>query len=192
MYLIANSSRNEITLSDLGITLGPNQAIDLHKVKTLVSPERSDNLRLAERKGKVKVIHREESVSKKSQVDNPNNFEKEEILNELKNFMKDELKEQLSGLKKQDNNNSDSDIMGQVSQILNILKNSNTSGDSNNTEQPVAIEESDDIDIEKIATMHAKAVSKMSKNTEGSVDYEKSEVSDDSILDNASELENLM
>ena len=80
MYLIANASRNEIALSDLGITLKPKQAIDLHKVKTLIPPERSDNLRLAARRGKVKILHREESSAPVIHEDNSNKFEKEEIL----------------------------------------------------------------------------------------------------------------
>ena len=105
--------------------------------------------------------------------------------------MKDELSKHLSGINKQDSNKSDSEVLEQVGQILNLLKNSTVPGGSSEQES-VSEPDTDDIDIDKIATMHAKAVSKMSKNTEGSVAYEQSEVSDDSILDNASELEGLM
>lgn len=207
MFLIANAGRSEVALSDLGIVIKPNQAIDLHNVKTSINPEKSKDLSLAMKTGVVKILKRDILKKNRQQV-NQNitvneGINKEELLNDLKTFIKEELSE------KQQSQPIQSESLGvdEIRELIKILKSqqkqqvsmeqlqqllssgtvqmdSNTSVDNS--------EDIDDIDENKIIEMHSKAINKIAKNLSGEVGYSHQKVKDDSLSNNVDELENLL
>ena len=195
MFLIANAGRSEITLSDLGVVLLPNQAIDLHKVKTDMPPEKSKDLSLAARRGAIKILKRDEPVAPQPNITINEGVDKDELLSDLKSF----IKEELSGIESPKNDNSElkeliellkSQQQNNISmeQIQSLLAAQSLQGDSAALSPDVDV----DIDESKIAEMHSKAVDKLAKNMRGEVDYSKQKVKDESISANADELEGLL
>lgn len=206
MFLIANAGRSEITLSDLGVVLKPNQAIDLHNVKTLINPDKSNDLSLAMKTGAVKVLKKDKPKRQEQHV-NQNitvneGVNKEELLNDLKAFIKEELSE------KKQKQPSQSESLGsdEIRELITILKSQQKQQVSMEQLQELLSsgtvqinnnigscnDDFDDIDEDKIVEMHSKAVNKIAKNLSGEVGYSRQKVKDDSLSNNVDELERLL
>jgi hypothetical protein len=179
MFLIANIIGDKISISDIGITLQPRQAIDLHRVKTLIDPERSKDLTLAARKGAIKIIHKDTPDKEIVKIENNKEmFNKEELLNDVHKILRDEIKQQLSNMPISSSNEQ---VLNAIEQFKELLKNKN-------------VEKVDEKDIspEKLVNIHTKVMEKMSKNVEGNISQDEEKTQGNSLKNNISELENLI
>jgi hypothetical protein len=195
MYLIANSSRSEITISDLGISLNPRQAMDLHKIKSIDEINKSKNLKSAISSGSIKILHKDEVVSKeeKTEVIVQNQFDKEGLLKDIKELLAKEVDEKIKKVNdiQEKNNASQNDKLFVLLQAIqeNLSKNSTPISEGKN--QNIDI---DDISIssDKIIEMHSKAIEKMSKNVETNIISPERKIEDKNVAKNADELDNLI
>jgi len=188
LYLIANVSNNEIVIEDLGITLFPKQAIDLHKISTKVSPENSSNLKQAIQKKAIKVLMIKDEINKNLIVEAaPTGVNKDEMMNELKSFLKEEISKNLQNISQPQTDNSE-----KFDKLIKMMEGmSNNSGKNKNIPEK-EVEETVEVDEAKIANIHTRAMQKITQNAQGSISYSEEKVTDNNLNDDLSKLENLL
>lgn len=193
MYLIANVSGKEIVIADLGVSIKPKQALNLHKINTTISPESSRDLNSAKKLGYIKVLKKDEKIEKeKVDIQPDKSLDQEALINSLKDILREEMKSQLAE-KKQDN----SDVLlalGKIAELVKekgptVINNITQSGENKNSPEK---EEESGVDEDTMSQIHAKAVSKITKESNTSVDYSSEEIIDSSLSKNISELEDLL
>ena len=182
MFFIVNKTERIIALNDIGVTLGPRQAINLDKRVPREKSENSKDLknRIADRLIEVKQKDHNkpliEYTVKIQQATPPPNVDVEKLKQEL-------LKELLAGMKAVGN-----DIKETISQQQPVIIQQTGST------TPIA-QTSEEIKVDDavLADIHARAVDKMSKDTKsGNVNYSEQKVEATQIDQNASELEDLL
>ncbi len=182
MYLVANTSRKELSIGDLDIIISPKQALDLDKIKTKIRPEDSKDLKTCIKKRWVKIAKTDRIQKRKTKI-----VEKvidKYLLGDIRKILKEEIKKQLST----DNIKTIPDDP-RITEILNTLtrlskEKFQTIIDHQDIEENV-------LDEEVLSQIHALAVDKKIKETDGSISY-KNEKVDNNITDNVSELEGLL
>ena len=87
MYLIANISKAHVVIADLGITMQPKQAMDLHKIKCLIEPEKSKDLELGKKTGRIKVLKKSKKKTKAVVTQPQASFDQEKLLNDIQQLM---------------------------------------------------------------------------------------------------------
>ena len=93
MYFIINKTKKHITIGDIGINLGPRQAIDLEKVLKKEKYENSRHLRIAQGNGDIEIrISRKESKKQQNVVKKDDSVDMEKIKNDIIKEMKNEFK----------------------------------------------------------------------------------------------------
>lgn len=187
MYLIANNSKSEITITDLNISLRPKQALDLHKIKSNDEIVKSKNLKSAIASGRIKLLHKEESKVKKeerTEIIVQNQFDKEGLLDDIKNLLSKEVDSKLEKI----NTDTNDKLLTLLKSIQETIQNNSISSQKkDNTEiEDIAV------DSDKIIEMHSKAVGKMSKNVEGNIISPEKKVKDENVAGNANELDKLI
>ena len=185
MFLIANSCGKEITISDLGITLSARQAIDLHKVDTPISPEKSKDLQKAQRYGAIKILHKEQqqknTIIKEREIVIKESFDKEDLLKDIKSILTQEIDKKITS-SKNDNSQQMAQILAMMQQIMQNNQNSSN----------VKNEEADtDISENALIDLHSRSLNKMSKDiVDGKLKGE--EEIKNNVLDNVDELSNML
>ena len=191
MFFIINKTKTEVIISDLKISLGPRQALDLDKFLDRKKSERSNDLSTAIKKGIISVRQKtnEESSLVIKQIKeemNPREMDK------FKKDINDEIKNQFSSLKKDllnanNSNSSNVDNSELLKQLANLIKN------SKNSDTIVKSEEDEvPIDSDTLSEIHKKTVSRQMKDTNiSNIEYEEKEVKND-IDENVDELEKLL
>ena len=185
MFLIANASRKEIVISDLGLTLSARQAIDLHKIKTQIPPEQSKDLQNAKAHGAIKILHQETSknITKERDIFIKESFNKDELLKDIKILLGKEIDKKI--------NSSQSSNNAQITEMLNMMhklvQNNQSSGTS-------TADGDSDIDIgqSQLVDIHSRSLNTMSKNVLGSKLTSEEEVKDSRLSDNIDELSQML
>jgi len=189
MYLVANTSKKTICISDLNVEIPPNQCRDLHNMDLPIKPEDSKHLSIAKSRGFLRVLKHDIPEEKKKIVEKKTVIKKKEVLSDkMLQVIREEIQNYLS---------SNSNNMQQVSQketqkmILKMMKKMDTIIPSSNKSTD---EESinDQIDESVLREIHARAVNRIVENADGSINYKQEDKIDDSIDEKASELEDLI
>ncbi|MFA5598996.1 MAG: hypothetical protein WDA06_00230 [Phenylobacterium sp.] len=199
MYLIANSSGNYIEIADLGISLKSQQAVDLHRMKLKKNPDASDALKIAIKKGWIKVLKKDKpntATTERVIVDNSKN-DNSEILDEIRKI-KEEFNNQLQELAKAKTQNMD---QGTLNQILGAISNmAKTTNIANNTTISRSEQkdnnnnvEDNDIDDNIFEKIHTKVVDKIVKNAKtSSLSYNQETITDSDLQGKIDELDDLL
>lgn len=192
MFFIVNKTRKTISLSDIKITLGPRQAVDLdHFMKRDIS-ESSVSLQSARSKGEIEIRIKDSIKEKRDNIP----ASKSTDISDLKKMIKDlkgavdDLSAQnptiiQSGVSQEDLEKITKAIVSQIPQNKEtiIVQNQGSKKD-----EEVDINMND----EMLAIINARTVNKIVKDTEvKSVHYDEKE-DKNSILNNVNELEDLI
>lgn len=191
MFFIINKTKTEVIISDLKISLGPRQALDLDKFLDRKKSERSNDLSTAIKKGIISVRQKtnEESSLVIKQIKeemNPREMDK------FKKDINDEIKNQFSSLKEdllnaKGFNNSNVDNSELLEKLADLIKNSKNSDAIVKSEEEEVL-----IDEDVLSSIHAKTVDRQIKDTKiSNIEYEEKEVKND-IDENVDELEKLL
>lgn len=189
MFFIVNKTKKHITLSDIKISLGPRQAIDLDKIMDRSQSENSRHLRIAASKGDVEIRTKDGKIKRNDRkepvkTNSPDiNKVKEEIIKEMKDEMKS-LKNNSS------NSLSREDLMDVMKELVQNLPSKEIISGKNvdNKSDEVDVEINEDLLID----INARAVEKRVKDVKmESVDY-KEESKENTIINNIDELEDLL
>ena len=207
MFIVANTSKGIITITDLGIEIPPNQSRDLHKIPTKIPPEDSKDLKNATSSGIIKEVkrdrpppgvsiektkHTHEKVIEKTRVINQG-ANKEEIVEALFERIKKELP--LMGIEKSKEEPMSNELLMEMMKKMEKMSNSIQSGSiSTGKSQTGETEDDSDysVDPELLKQIHARAVEKLTKNTEREISYDHTEEKDKSISKGIDELEELL
>lgn len=204
MYIVANPSKNEVSLTDLGISIPPHKSVDLHEIKVLIPPEKSKHLEIAKKKGFLKVIRQDVIISVSSDEEKKPAKENPSInQNELTKAIREEIQKTLSNSNtkvqtEEGKNDKNALVLEEILKKLNQLSslssdNKNNSNSKSSTGVDDQGELENNIDDEILSSIHKKAVEKMTKNVErSSLEYEKQNIQDSSVAKNISELEDLL
>ena len=191
MFFIVNKTKREVIISDLSVSMGPRQALDLDKFLDRKKSERSRDLSTAIKKGIISVRQKtnEESSLVIKQI-------KEEInpkeMDKFKKDINDEIKNQFSSLKEdllnaKGFNNSNVDNSELLEKLADLIKNSKNSDAIVKSEEEEVL-----IDEDVLSSIHAKTVDRQIKDTKiSNIEYEEKEVKND-IDENVDELEKLL
>jgi len=191
VFFIVNKTKTEVIISDLSVSMGPRQALDLDKFIDRKKSERSRDLSTAIKKGIISVRQKtnEESSLVIKQI-------KEEInpkeMDKFKKDINDEIKNQFSSLKEdllnaKGFNNSNVDNSELLEKLADLIKNSKNSDAIVKSEEEEVL-----IDEDVLSSIHAKTVDRQIKDTKiSNIEYEEKEVKND-IDENVDELEKLL
>ena len=181
MYLIQNISKKEITISDLNLSFRPKEAKDLDMIFERSKADFSKNLKQAIVIKILKVLQKTESINQtvvKEPVPPIQNGVDKATLEQMKNDIRKEIQDQMS--------NSNTEVINQLSQIANILKNNQQNKEIKYTENQ------DQLDKKILSEIHMKNLNKLAKDIKANnvkCDEKKSDKSIDSIV---SDLENML
>ncbi len=188
MFFIVNKTKNTIVISDIGVTLGPRQAIDLDKMMSRSKSEASHMLKAASKKGLIDI--RIKDGGKTSKVKPP------EQINDLDDFKK-EILEEMKGLLNQTQQPTPQQGLGKedlaafAQQIISNIPKSETVIIQGQPKE-VRMDEEVEMDEDILAKINALTVDKIVEGTDiNSINY-KEEKQENTILDNISELEDLI
>ena len=194
MFFIVNKTKQTIIIGDIGVTLGPKQAIDLDKVVKREKSDSSRNLRSAKKNGQIEVRMKDgeklpNPMKKAPNRDSSLDSFKNEIIGEMKGSIK-ALSRELSS---QPVSNSDAistkDLDALARRIIANMPRSETiimQGSQGRTDEEVEVDE------EKLSEISARVVNEMVKDTEVKSIHYKEEKQENTILDNVDELEDLI
>jgi len=188
MFFIVNKTKEKIVISDIGVALGPRQAVDLDKMMSRSKSESSKMLKKANKKGKVDI--RIKDGGKPSKIAPPSTD------NGLDDFKKEMMEEMKGLLSKQAQPSSQAgidkkDLADFAQQIIQNLPKSKTviiQGQS----QEIRTDEEVEMDENILADINARSVDKIVEGADvKSMNY-KEEKQENTILDNIDELEGLL
>ena len=176
MYFIVNITRppQEVYIKDLDFRLGPNKALDLEKVKSRFDIESSQDLKNCVKNRKIQL--RQTSHSRAKPEDQPQPQKKGLDADDI-NKITDSVVERLKGSMSQSNVPDElvavlkdlKNAMQQPQQVVHVTEKLNV---------PVSKPEDDDLDLDRLAEIHAKSVARKAKKTEGNIGYEEKNVED--------------
>jgi len=190
VFFIVNKTKGSIVISDIGVTLGPRQAVDLDKMMSRSKSESSRMLKGASKKGhidiRIKDNGKTSNVSPAPKVENDLDDFKKEMLEEMKGLLSQQQPAQVThqGLGKDD-------LAAFAQQIISNIPKQETvivQGEKKEVRKDEEVE----MDEEVLAKINARIVDKIVEGSdEVSVNY-KEEKQDNTILDNINELEKLI
>ena len=189
MFFIVNKTKDTISISDIGVTLGPRQAIDLDKMMNRSKSEASKMLKGASKKGHIDIRIKDEG--KKSNIKLP-----ERVDDSFDDFKK-EMMEEMKGLLSNQNQPTPQQGLGKedlaafAQQIISNMPKSETvvmQGQPQDTRSDVDVDMDEDI----LAKINARTVDKIVEGTDMNTINYKEEKQENTILDNISELEDLI
>lgn len=187
MYLIINISKppKEVSLSDLNFVLGKNKAVDLEKVFKKSDIENSKDLLRAEKKGLIQIRH-----SNKKEKENIQQSVSDSEIQKIRDTIKQEIQEALG-----DKNKENTDLKETIAALKEIINSKKKENIVNLREQPQRIqkkEDDDDLDMETLSKIHAKAIkNKSNKGVSSKLEYEEQREKSD-ISDALKDLEDLI
>ena len=189
MFFIVNKTKGTIVISDIGITLGPRQAMDLDKIMSRSKSESSKMLKSASKKGHIDIRIKDGGQSSKMEPS-------QKVGNDLDDFKK-EMLEEIKGLLSQqqqpipDKGLGKEDLVAFAQQIINNIPKPETviiQGQS----QEIRTDEDVDVKRGELGEMNKRVIDKIVKNVK-SVDIKHNEEIQKNNLDNnINELEGLI
>jgi hypothetical protein len=188
VFFIVNKTKGTIVISDIGITLGPRQAIDLDKMMNRSKSEASKMLKGASKKGhidiRIKDGGKKPNIKPPEQIGGDLDDFKKEMLEEMKGLLSNQQPSSQVGLGKED-------LAEFAQQIISNMPKSETviiQGQPQDMRTDVDVE----MDEELLAKINARTVDKIVEGSDiNSINY-KEEKQENTILDNISELEDLI
>ena len=185
MFFIVNKTKGTIVLSDIDITLGPRQAIDLDKMMSRSKSDDSKMLKKASRDGNIDVRIKDGgkklSAAPVQQAGHDLDDFKKEMLEEMKGLLSNQQSAPQAGLGR-------ADLEHFAQQIISSIPHQGTVVHA----QDARTDEDVEIDEEKLANINARTVDKIVEGTDlNAVNY-KEEKQENTILDNISQLEDLI
>jgi len=187
MFFIVNKTKGTITLGDLGISLGPRQAIDLDRIMKRGKSEGSRSLKDAKKNGAIEVRIKDDPISnktsgEKSLYQGPDlGSMKNEIIGEMKDVMKELLKKQGAGVSKED-----------LQALIDAMPKSTETVIIRQEGEKIREDEEVEMDEEMLAKINARTVNEIVKDTEIKSVHYKEKHEDNTILGNADELMDLL
>jgi hypothetical protein len=191
MFFIVNKTKGHVTLGDIGITLGPRQAVDLDKIMKRSKSEDSMALQAAKARGDVEVRVKDTPKVKAKAIpdtigqsfpDELGNIKKE-IIGEMKDTMKELLKGQGGGVSKAD-----------LQELINAMPKVSETVIYRHDQENIAQREDEEVemDSEVMAKINVRTVDNIVKDTEVKAVHYKEKQAENTILDNIDELEDLL
>lgn len=195
MFFIVNKTKNNISIGDLRITLGPRQAMDLDKTIGREKSEYSKDLKTSVRSGTVE-IKRKDDISKykiKEEVEQPNiNSIKDELLAEMRETLKEVGREIKEGMNKPYEGISKEDLTSVMKEVISQMPQASNTVIMREVNKNLASDYDVQLDEALLADIHARAVNDLTKDSKTTrVNYRNEKVQD-TLDNNVSELENLL
>lgn len=189
MYFIVNKTKKTIHLPDIKITLGPRQAIDIDQLISRSESDSSNSLKSAKSKGEIEVRIKDKDKNEENKNiieyrdNNSDVGEIKKMLNELKGVVENLSLNAKSGITEK--GISQNDLKKMAETIASYMPSTVPQDDKNDE---IESNMSDEI----LSIINAKTVNKIVEKTEiKSIRYDETD-SHNSVLGNASELENLL
>ncbi len=183
MFFIVNKTKGHITLGDIGINLGPKQAIDLDKMMKRSKSDESRALRSASKRGDIEIRVKDKPKVKK--IPNTTPKPKSEDLGAMKaeiiGEMRELLKGQGGGLSKED-----------LQELIAAMPKSSETVIYRQEGEKIREDEEVEIDSSTLATINARTVDNIVKGTEIKAVHYEEKHEENTILDNVDELEGLL
>lgn len=195
MYFIVNTSRppQEVYIEDLDFKIGPNKAVDLEKYRERSDIDASEDVKEMIRSRRLQLrqsFHARPKPGKKEEKPQKQGIDDSDIAKITK-----AVAEQLKNNTPQPQQPS-----GIPPELVDVLKNLTDA--MNKPQQPTTVMQQgsgspqidsgdDDIDIDRLSELHAKAITNRTRETEGKIDYEEKEVKG-KASSNADELGDLL
>jgi len=195
MFLVANTTRDAITVRELNLHLGVKQAVDLHEVNLAMSPEKSGELRGYITSGAIKILKQDSKKSKKLKeskkiVNNTivnNTIDQEELVKSIAAMVKKEVDSQTKDNK---------EIMEALNGLSSLVQKQKSTvivqGQAQGEVVTKKKREELVLDNEDLIQIHKRSVDSMTKKAEGNLEYEDQEITDDTMEDDMSLLEDLL
>jgi len=205
MFLVTNTYKEILVISDLGLTIEPRQAFDLDTMSLKNSYSQSKDLKGCIKKGWIKVLKTDHTdkrrVVNKTEIHKHNNNIDKKDIDQIKDSVKDEIKNQLSLLKNEQDKKNDQNelLLGELLTAINGLAISNknkevvyiTQDDKINEKEAESFDYVEEIDEDILNEIHTKVMSKKTKNVQGTIEHKKKNIKSN-IVGQVSELEDLL
>lgn len=192
MFFIVNKTTNTIVLSDIKVSLGPRQGIDLDKIVSRDFLDKSDCLRSSISKGQIEVRIKdnvsEEKFIQNTKIDNKENVDLTEVKNDIIKEVSENLNKTLiEFLSQKKDGITKEDLESSIKSVISSIP-ANISNTSITEKRKDSIIEIDD---EILSNISARTVDKIVKNSDASVKYEEKKEKN-TIIHDISELEDLL
>ena len=193
MFFVVNTSRppQVVRINDLEFSLGPNKAIDLEKYRDRSEIESSEDIKVLIKERKIQLRQSFHARPKPNENKEPvkQGIDESDIAKITKSVV-DQLKGSINPQQPQ------SAIPPELVDVLKGLQEAmnrpqQTTIIQQGSGSPQSDADDDDIDAERLAELHAKAVTRQTRETEGKVDYQEKEVKG-KASSNADELGDLL
>jgi len=187
MFFIVNKTKQTIILGDLGVTLGPRQAVDLDKIVSRSKSDSSKYLRMAKQNGQIEIRSKDgEKPKHPDKQPQTQPLSLDGLHKELKE-MKEMMGQQTRGIGKSDLADFAKEIIKSIPKSTEtVIYRQDGEKIENRAEEEV------DINEEILEEINARAVNHIVEGTNiKSIKY-KEEQQENTILDNIDELEGLL
>lgn len=186
MFFVINITRppQSVTISDLGVTIGPHKAMDLEKMFNRSDIDASADVKEAIKTRQLQLRHNSVSHKSQSTVARRQGISAEE-LKSIKDAVKEQVREELLKIP----SHSSTDVENKIDRLSNLVEqNLNKSSQVDAVSQQ---EDIDDSDNSKIAEIHAKVVSRKTQGAKTNISYQEKKT-DDSLQSKVDELDDLI
>ena len=191
MFFIVNKTKQTLVLGDLGVTLGPRQAVDLDKVVSRDKSDNSKSLKNAKKNGQVEVRSKDGEKPKHpehqviSQPINVIDNLKKELIEEMKAVISQQTKVPTDSVSKEDLKNFAREIIQSMPESKTVIMQGNNVVETRTDEE---VEMNEDV----LGEMNKRIVNKIVKNAEGTGIEYKEEKQKNDLDNNIAELEGLL
>lgn len=193
MYVVANLTGNEVSISDLNIGIPPRSGRDLDVLHLTCDPRSSIDLKTALKKRLLKVIKNDEEPTsrkpKKEVIREKEVVKEKTIIKEvpsgidqkvLMDFIRQEIKnaQQSPVVVQKERDKYSEPVLRAIMEKVDKILQQKSSHSGQNLEE----ESDEDIDPKLLAEMHKKRVNKIVENAENKIEYQ-TEKTDDTFMD---------
>ena len=193
MYFIVNLTKHEVSISDLGISIGPKKSMDLEKIKSTSDILDSKDLKNCIKKGIIQVRHDSTYRSSKQPHSQPtivhSSIDSEQI-EKIREAVADEMrKHPIQQAAPQSASTEELiKLIAKLNEKIETLSGNRASSEKSNE---ISYEKESELNEDTLSDIHAKKMSKIGKGSKSNLSYEQKSVAD-SVSDRASELEGLL
>ena len=186
MFFIVNKTRGPVSIGDIGVTLGPRQAVDLDKIMKREKSEGSQSLKSARARGDIEVRVKDKSKPESSFVKAQPSVEdlgafKKEMIGEMKDAMRELLASQQGGLSRSD-----------LKELIDSMPKSSETVIYRDGQEKIREDEESSVRVNEIGEMNKRIVNKIVKNVDSTEIKYKEEKQKNDLDDNILELEGLL
>lgn len=187
MFFIVNKTKHNVTLGDLGLNLGPRQAIDLDKVMQRAKSEASKSLKIAKKNGDIEVRFQDKPKAPITPIAQPssNNLGdiKKEIIGEIKDVMKEFLTSQTGGVSKSD-----------LQELINAMPKATETVIYRQDQENIVQREDVEVEMDEdmLAKINARTVNSIVEGTEMKAVHYEEKHEENTISNNVDELMDLL